>query len=139
MFFSVQPVMVRYLSDTIPATEQVFFRGLIVVLLFLPWSLRNGPAALRTRRLPLIGVRSVFIAKQALEIEFEQRGDTRRSWPSPRASKDPVEGLFKQPFLQERRTSNTQLSKLTCDRAPSHPYTHDLEHVVWTGQDLTGE
>lgn len=70
MFFSVQPVMVRYLSDTIPVTEQVFFRGLVVVLLFLPWSLRNGPAALRTRRLTLIGIRSVFIAIGAVTFFY---------------------------------------------------------------------
>jgi drug/metabolite transporter (DMT)-like permease len=70
MFFSVQPVMVRYLSDTIPVTEQVFFRGLFVVLLFLPWSLRNGWSALGTRRLPLIGVRSVFIAIGAVTFFY---------------------------------------------------------------------
>ena len=61
MFFSVQPVMVRYLSDTIPATEQVFFRGVVTVVLFLPWMLRKGSQGLRTRRLGLIGVRSAFI------------------------------------------------------------------------------
>ncbi len=70
MFFSVQPIMVRYLSDTLPTTEQVFFRGVVVVVLFLPWTLRNGLAALHTRRLPLIGIRSAFIAIGAVTFFY---------------------------------------------------------------------
>ncbi len=62
MFFSVQPVVVRLLSDTISASEQVFFRGVVTVVLLAPWTLRRGLAGLRTRRLGLIGVRSAFIA-----------------------------------------------------------------------------
>jgi len=65
-FFSVQPVVVRLLSDTIPVSEQVFFRGVVTVLLITPWSFRNGLAGLRTRRLGLIGVRSAFIAVGAV-------------------------------------------------------------------------
>ncbi len=62
LFFSIQPVVVRLLSDTISASEQVFFRGVVTVLLILPWTLRKGFVGLRTRRLGLIGVRSAFIA-----------------------------------------------------------------------------
>lgn len=66
MFFSIQPVVVRLLSDTISASEQVFFRGVVTVVLILPWTLRKGLAGLRTRRLGLIGVRSAFIALGAV-------------------------------------------------------------------------
>lgn len=66
IFFSIQPVMVRYLADTIPAAEQVFFRGVVIVVLILPWTLRRGLARLKTQRLTLIGVRSAFIALGAV-------------------------------------------------------------------------
>lgn len=62
VFFSIMTVQVRYLSDTIPASEQAFFRGFVAIALMLPWLLRGGPGSLKTRRLPLIGVRSAFIA-----------------------------------------------------------------------------
>lgn len=61
VFFSYMPIIVRYLSDTIPAIEQVFFRGVFATVLMLPWMLRGGLYGLRTERLGLIGVRSVFI------------------------------------------------------------------------------
>ncbi len=61
LFFSIMPVLVRYLSVTIPAVEQVFFRGVISAALMLPWMLRGGYRTLRTGRPWLIGVRSIFV------------------------------------------------------------------------------
>ena len=61
LFFSAMPIMVRYLSDTIPAIEQVFFRGVITAAAMLPWMLRRGFRTVRTKRLGLIGIRSTLI------------------------------------------------------------------------------
>ncbi len=62
LFFAAMPVIVRYLSDTIPAVQQVFFRGVLTALVMLPWMLRGGFRTMRTRRLGLMGVRSTCIA-----------------------------------------------------------------------------
>ena len=42
---------IRYLADTIPAVEIVFFRVAVGVLVLMPWLLRRGVRALRTPRL----------------------------------------------------------------------------------------
>lgn len=69
-FFSIQPVIVRLLSDTISASEQMFFRGVVTVVVILPWCLRRGGAGIRTRRLKLIAVRSAFIALGAVSFFY---------------------------------------------------------------------
>ncbi|MFO0996336.1 MAG: DMT family transporter [Alphaproteobacteria bacterium] len=40
--------------------EVAFFRQLITLSLIMPWLLRNGVATMRTRRLPLIGLRALL-------------------------------------------------------------------------------
>lgn len=60
VFFSVLTGLIRHLSATLDPFEIVFFRNLFSLLVMLPWLARGGFGALRTRRLPLLGVRAVI-------------------------------------------------------------------------------
>ncbi len=60
LFFSASVGFVRYLSDIMSTFEIVLFRQLIGMAFMLPWLYRVGIAGLRTRRLPLQGLRSAL-------------------------------------------------------------------------------
>lgn len=51
---------VRKLGGSLPTMELVFFRNFFALALLAPWFLRLDPAAMRTRRLPLYGLRVTF-------------------------------------------------------------------------------
>jgi len=58
VFFSGMTLVIRFLSPNIPPVEQVFVRGVVSVVLLLPWLIRTGPAGLKTRRLPMLALRA---------------------------------------------------------------------------------
>ena len=51
---------IRFLADTIPAVEILFFRVAVGVLVLMPWMLRRGVRALRTPRLGGYGLCALF-------------------------------------------------------------------------------
>ena len=57
VIFTVMSILVRYVSDRIPALETVFFRSLVGIAILLPWLLRRGVTNLRTRRFPMVLLR----------------------------------------------------------------------------------
>jgi len=57
---SITGACVRKLGGSLPTMELVFFRNLFALAMLAPWFLRLGPAAMRTRRLPLYGLRVTF-------------------------------------------------------------------------------
>ncbi len=60
VFFAVLIALIRHLSATLHPLEIVFFRNLFGMLVMLPWLARHGLGTLRTRRLPLYGLRAFF-------------------------------------------------------------------------------
>ncbi len=54
-------VVIRRLTDTLPILELVFLRGVMGVILALPWLYRVGPGALATSRLGLYSTRVVMV------------------------------------------------------------------------------
>lgn len=58
--FAVLMVAIRQLSHTFHTIEIVFVRALVGVCLMMPMVVRSGPAVLKTRRLPLHGLRTFF-------------------------------------------------------------------------------
>jgi len=51
---------VRELGGSVPTMELVFFRNFIALIMLAPWFLRLGASVMRTRRLPLYGLRVTF-------------------------------------------------------------------------------
>ena len=56
-FYACTYAAVRQLSDSFSTFEIVFFRSLLGVVFMLPWLMRVGFGALRTKRIGLYGVR----------------------------------------------------------------------------------
>ncbi len=56
-FYACTYAAVRHLSDSFNTFEIVFFRSLLGVVFMLPWLMRAGFGALRTKRIGLYGVR----------------------------------------------------------------------------------
>jgi drug/metabolite transporter (DMT)-like permease len=53
--------IIRRLTDTVPIMELVFLRGLMGMILSLPWVLRVGMAGLKTSKYGLYGLRISFV------------------------------------------------------------------------------
>lgn len=60
--FTGSLMIVRGLADEIHVFEMVFFRALFGIAIMLPWLGRAGIGALKTKRLPLYGLRSTLAA-----------------------------------------------------------------------------
>lgn len=58
--FSAMGGLIKFLSGDLHPFQVAFFRCFFGLVWMLPWLLRRGPAALRTRRLPLYLSRAVF-------------------------------------------------------------------------------
>lgn len=58
--FALTVASVRFVSDTLPIIEIVFFRSFLGLVFLTPWMLRNGAGAFRTARFPLHGLRAVL-------------------------------------------------------------------------------
>ena len=58
--FAVMVSAVRGLSATIPTVEIVFFRALVGLLLIIPMIARSGTGVLKTQRLPMHALRTLF-------------------------------------------------------------------------------
>lgn len=58
-FFTSMSVFIRLSAEDLHALVVVFWRNFLAVVLLLPWLVRRGRFAMRTRRLPLIAARSV--------------------------------------------------------------------------------
>lgn len=71
---SITGAFVRQLGGEIHAFELVFFRSVIALVLLSPWILRQGVGTMRTRRLPLYGLR-VFFAYSAMVMLFYALGE----------------------------------------------------------------
>ena len=60
VFFTALTGLIRHLSATLDPLEIVFFRNLFGLIVMLPWLMRLGLGALRTRRLRLYGFRALI-------------------------------------------------------------------------------
>ncbi len=70
IFFSSMHAMVRYFSTELHPFELAFFRNLFGLLVVLPWFFRYGLAPLRTRRLPLHGLRALLNAVAMISFYY---------------------------------------------------------------------
>ncbi|WP_416896719.1 MAG: DMT family transporter [Minwuia sp.] len=68
--FAAILVIVRELSQDLPVFVLNFWRNIFAVMLFLPWLARNGFGAMRTRRLPLLFLRSVVMVTSSIMLFY---------------------------------------------------------------------
>jgi len=68
--FAAILVIVRELSETMPVIVLNFWRNIFAVLLFLPWIMRNGVGALKTKRMPLFVLRSIFMVTSSIILFY---------------------------------------------------------------------
>ena len=61
LLYAVIYFIIRHLTETVPIMEMVFLRGVMGVILSLPWLMRAGVGALRTTKYRLYGVRISFV------------------------------------------------------------------------------
>jgi len=57
--FAAMSGLIRHISHSVPALEIVFFRNVFGLMALLPWFLRNGFGAMKTKRIGLYAVRGV--------------------------------------------------------------------------------
>ncbi len=60
MFFAFHGPLVRVATTDLDPLMVAFVRSLVVLLLMLPWIVRNRESAMRTQRLPMHALRSLF-------------------------------------------------------------------------------
>jgi drug/metabolite transporter (DMT)-like permease len=68
--FAAILVIVRHLSETMPVIVLNFWRNIFAVLLFLPWIVRVGPSALKTKRMPLFVLRALFMVTSSIMLFY---------------------------------------------------------------------
>lgn len=54
ILFSMMTILIRMVTDTIPAHEIIFVRGMVSMAILMPWLFRKGIGALATRQMPLM-------------------------------------------------------------------------------------
>ena len=60
LMFSAMTVLIRLLTGEIPVHEMIFMRGIVSIVILMPWLFRAGPRVLSTRRMPMLLVRSAL-------------------------------------------------------------------------------
>lgn len=68
--FAAILVIIRILSEDLSVLVLNFWRNIFAVLIFVPWIVRNGLGSMRTRRLPLFVLRSVFMVTSSILLFF---------------------------------------------------------------------
>ena len=58
--FSTMGAFIRLAAEQLHSLEVVFFRNFLAFLMMVPWLIRQGPGVMKTRRLGLYTVRSLF-------------------------------------------------------------------------------
>lgn len=66
--FALIMVITRELSATLDVFVLNFWRSIFSVLMFVPWLIRSGLGAMRTRRLPLFALRSAVLVCSSLML-----------------------------------------------------------------------
>jgi len=60
LLFSAMTVLIRLLTHEIPVHEMIFMRGIVSIVILMPWLFRGGVRVLATRRMPMLLVRSAL-------------------------------------------------------------------------------
>ncbi|WP_417513406.1 DMT family transporter [Minwuia sp.] len=68
--FAAIMVIIRELADDLPIFVLSFWRNMFAVLLFVPWILRVGISGLKTDRLPMFTLRSLFMVASSIMLFY---------------------------------------------------------------------